>query len=514
MCLAGGVSISVPQKSGYLYHDNGIFSKRGQGKVLDEDTDGCIPSSGAGVVLLKRLKDAVKNNDNIYAVIKGSNIGYGAGNDCSAESIKVQEEIIKEVYLKSGVSAETISYVEMQGSGKLEEDITSVNVLSNVFNHYTEKKGFCAIGSVMPNVGNMFNASGMASLAKIVTMLQHKVLIPQANFDLPHDNLQINNAFYINTDLIEWNENKQHPMRAAINIMGDIGSNAHLILEEAPKIQQVDEVEGKKLVLLSARTSTALLQIIKNTLEFVLENPDVRISDIAYTTQVGRKAFPYRKSYLVETRDQLIDLLRRETNSEAVFENEEAIDLSSNIRLEQLQQLWDKGASIEWKKFYGDNIYNYRRVKLPTYPFERRSFWISAQENYLDNEKVKIQLQQEKTIDSEAEPEETERNYYKRPDLSTEYLEPRNEIEIELANIWSICLGIEKVGINDNFIEIGGNSIIGTQILNRMKDKFPVDIPISALLKLPTIEKQAEVIEQKLIDIIEGLDDDEVSKLL
>jgi acyl transferase domain-containing protein/acyl carrier protein len=296
LALAGGVSISIPHTTGYVYQEGGILSPDGHCRPFDAQAQGTINGNGAGIVVLKRLEDALTDGDQIYAVIKGSAIN----NDGSlkvgytAPRVDGQAKVIRAAQEMAEVEPETISYIETHGTGTILGDPIEITALTQAFRVATEKKGFCAIGSLKSNIGHLDAASGVAGLIKTVLALKHKQLPPSLHFEQPNTKIDFaNSPFYVNTQLSAWEAN-QNPRRAGVSSFGIGGTNAHIILEEAPELEIIPSSKPAQLLLLSAKTSSALANATTNLVEYLKQNPDLNFADVAYTLQVGRKAFNHR----------------------------------------------------------------------------------------------------------------------------------------------------------------------------------------------------------------------------
>jgi acyl transferase domain-containing protein/acyl carrier protein len=297
MALAGGVSIRVPHKTGYLYQEGGILSPDGHCRAFDAKSQGTIIGNGVGVVVLKRLTDAIADGDCIYAVIKSSAINNdGSGKvGYTAPSVNGQVDAIAEAQALAGIEAETISYIEAHGSGTALGDPIEIAALTNVFRASTNKKGFCAIGSVKTNIGHLDAAAGVASLIKTVLALKHKQIPPSLNFNEPNPEIDFaNSPFYVNTTLSEWKANG-FPRRAGVSSFGIGGTNAHVILEEAPAVEASEPSRPWQVLMLSAKTPSALEAATANLTDYLKQHPDLNLADVAYTLQVGRRVFEHRR---------------------------------------------------------------------------------------------------------------------------------------------------------------------------------------------------------------------------
>lgn len=298
MALAGGVSIRIPQKTGYLHQEGGILSPDGHCRAFDAQAKGTIIGNGAGVVVLKRLADAIADGDHIYAVIKGSAINNdGSGKvGYTAPSVNGQSQVIAEALTLADVEPKTISYIEAHGTGTVLGDPIEISALTNVFRESTDKKGFCAIGSVKTNVGHLDAAAGVTSLIKTALALKHQQIPPSLNFEQPNPEIDFaNSPFYVNTKLTEWKTGNA-PRRAGVSSLGIGGTNAHVILEEAPILPESSPSRPWQLLVLSAKTDSALKSASVNLVNHLKQYPDLNLADIAYTLQCGRQAFEHRQT--------------------------------------------------------------------------------------------------------------------------------------------------------------------------------------------------------------------------
>jgi acyl transferase domain-containing protein/acyl carrier protein len=297
LALAGGVGIILPQKSGYFYQEGGIVSPDGHCRTFDAEAQGTVRGSGVGIVVLKRLADALADGDAIYAVIKGSainndgalKVGY------TAPSVDGQSRVITEAQAIAGVAPETISYIEAHGTATALGDPIEVAALTRAFRTGTAKTGFCAIGSVKTNVGHLGAAAGAAGLIKTILALHHQQIPPSLHFHAPNPNIDFAaSPFYVNTRLTAWPRH-EYPRRAGVSAFGIGGTNAHLVLEEAPHRPASAPSRPWQLLLLSAKTATALDAATAQLTAYVQQTPAVPLADLAYTLQVGRRPFPHRR---------------------------------------------------------------------------------------------------------------------------------------------------------------------------------------------------------------------------
>ena len=320
MALAGGVSILLPEKAGYLYQEGMILSPDGHCRAFDAEAQGTLKGDGLGIVVLKRLVDAVADGDSIHAVIKGSAIN----NDGSlkvgytAPSESGQAQVIKDALAMARVTPESITYVEAHGTGTPLGDPIEIAALTQAFPASTDAKGFCAIGSLKTNMGHLDAAAGVAGLIKTALALKHKLLPPSLHFKRPNPHIDFENSpFYVNTTLSEWTAGET-PRRAGVSSFGIGGTNAHVVLEEAPTPQSV-QVEMERplhILCLSGKNQRALKELAAKFEHYVAVHPSVSLGDVCYTANVGRTHFPHRLVVVAETLAQMHEKLATFANQE------------------------------------------------------------------------------------------------------------------------------------------------------------------------------------------------------
>jgi acyl transferase domain-containing protein/acyl carrier protein len=312
MALAGGATIVAPQKMGYVYAEGGINSPDGHCRAFDARARGAVSGNGAGVVVLKRLRDALDDGDTIWAVIRGSAVNNDGALKAgyTAPSVDSQAEVIALAQGLAGVEPDTVSYVEAHGTGTPLGDPIEIEALTKVFRARTERKNFCAIGSVKTGVGHLDTAAGVAGLIKTALMLHHKMIPPSLNFQTPNPQLDLDSSpFFVNTKLRPW-EPGETPRRAGVSSFGLGGSNAHVVLEEAPAREASGASRPWHLLLVSARTAPALDAACANLIEFLEQSPDADLADVAHTLRAGRKAFEHRRMLVCADAAEAVAALR------------------------------------------------------------------------------------------------------------------------------------------------------------------------------------------------------------
>ena len=315
MALAGGVAVWVPHEAGHLYKEGSVFTKDGHCRTFDAKATGTIFGNGAGVVLLKRLDDAKRDADNIYAVIKGSAVNNDGAKktDYTAPSVDGQAEVVVEALANAGVSADDISYVETHGTGTFIGDPIEIRALTKAYRAFTDRKGFCGIGSVKPNIGHLDAGAGAAGLIKTVMALKHKEIPPSINFEEPNPAIDFENSpFYVNKSLKKWESEDGSPLLAGITSLGMGGTNAHVILQEAPVIKKpIVKDQWPLLITYSAKKESALDDYSAKLAKFLKESPKTSLPNVAYTLQRGRKEFTHRRFLVAENRDDAIQKLEQ-----------------------------------------------------------------------------------------------------------------------------------------------------------------------------------------------------------
>lgn len=308
MALAGGVSLSHNQQ-GHLYEEGMISSKDGHIRAFDKDASGVVNGEGVGVVVLKLLKKAIKDGDHIHAVIKGGfanndgdeKVGY------TAPGVGGQSKAILSALRISQVEPESISYVETHGTATPLGDVTEIEALKQAFG--TKKRNYCALGSVKTNIGHLDAAAGIAGFLKTVMALKNNQLPPSLHFESPNPSIDfVNSPFFVNAKLTEW-KSHEFPLRAGVSSFGMGGTNVHLILEEYKEENTSGSGKNDQLIMLSAKSKTALDAMTLNLGLALKENPSLNLADTAYTLQVGREAFSHRRKFVCKNREEAIEIL-------------------------------------------------------------------------------------------------------------------------------------------------------------------------------------------------------------
>ena len=415
LALAGGVCIMPGPGAHIMTSKAGMLSKDGRCFTFDQRANGFVPGEGVGVVLLKRLADAVRDRDPIYGVIRGWGVNQdGKTNGITAPSVTSQISLETEVYRRFGIDPGSISLVEAHGTGTKLGDPIEVEALTESFRAFTRERQFCALGSVKSNIGHLLAAAGVSGLIKVLMALKHHMLPPTINFETLNEHIELRDSpFYINTELKPW---RSTPRRAAISTFGFSGTNAHIVVEEYLPEPETAPIEAEPhwpmCFVLSARTEECLAAYAALMREFIEARPDLNLQDLAYTLQVGREAMDHRLAICARSRQALLDGLvaftaqhsvenllvgkvRKSKGGTVILDGVmdsatalqswlEVLASGDSIALDRetkrMAALWVQGLEVDWQRLYDAVIAGGgrvpRRINLPGYPFARERCWI------------------------------------------------------------------------------------------------------------------------------------------
>ncbi|MBU8536761.1 SDR family NAD(P)-dependent oxidoreductase [Falsiroseomonas tokyonensis] len=388
VALAAGVSCNIISPHLFLYlSDSGMASPTGRCHSFDDAADGFVPGEGVGCLVLKRLSDARRDGDRIHAVLRGSGTNQdGRTSGLTAPSATSQTALELQVYRQAGIDPATIGMVEAHGTGTKLGDPIEVAALTDAFGQFTAQKQFCALGSVKTNIGHCMAAAGMAGVAKAVLALRHRAIPPSLNFGRPNRHIEFAaTPFFVNTTLRDWDAPSPGvPRRAAISSFGFSGSNAHVVIEEAPAAEAATPAApGGRVVPVSARSAAALEQLLRDLADG-LEAAPQPLADVAAMLALRRGHFRHRRAVVAQHESELPTLLR-EAAARAAREAEPGVnpipaiaaawDAGSAATAEDLAALaalHEAGARIDWAP-----LADGRRpvLDLPGHPFFRQRYW-------------------------------------------------------------------------------------------------------------------------------------------
>ncbi|MEW6445858.1 MAG: SDR family NAD(P)-dependent oxidoreductase [Pseudomonadota bacterium] len=317
MVLAGGSVVQFPDRLGYLYREGSMMSPNGQVRSFDADAKGTVfTNSGVGVIVLKRLEDAIADGDTVYGIICGSAVNNDGSHKVgyTAPAIQGQTEVLEQALAVADVPGHTISYIEAHGTGTPLGDPIEVTALAQVYGAGTDKRQYCALGSVKSNIGHLAAAAGVAATIKATLALHHKQIPASLNFEKPNPRIDFENSpFFVNTSLRPWETEDGLPRRCAVSSFGVGGTNAHLVLEEMPEREEsIACARPWQLLLISARSENALAKATENLLQHLEKHPEAHLEDVAHTLQTGRKSFKNRRMLVVRDHADALKVLRGE----------------------------------------------------------------------------------------------------------------------------------------------------------------------------------------------------------
>ena len=416
LALVGGVSVMAGPAMHIMTSQTGMLSPDGRCFTFDQRANGFVPGEGVGVVMLKRLADAQKDQDMIYAAIEGWGINQdGKSNGITAPNPQSQTRLMQDVYDKYHIDPANIQLIEAHGTGTKLGDPIEIEGLKESFKKYTQKQGYCALGSVKSNIGHCLFAAGISGFIKLVLALKHKQLPPSINFTQLNEHIGLHESpFYINNQLQEWKQKGATRRHGAVSSFGFSGTNAHVVVAEyLPQQKAMDAVpasvitqDGKVIVPLSAKTTEQLTQKARDLLAYIRrDEQSLDLIEMAYTLQVGRQPMEERLGFLASSVTQLAEKLEAYVNGEVsgdqpyiedcyqgqVNSNKESMSIISQDdemkesivsnwiarkKLSKLLDLWVKGLDLDWNKFYAVDGAKPQRVRLPNYPFAKERYWI------------------------------------------------------------------------------------------------------------------------------------------
>lgn len=423
---SGEIDVAVVSGVSLLFMPEGnsmVQSSHGKVMAFDSDADGTVWGEGVGVIVLKSLKKALDDKDNIHAIIKGSAVNNdGSTNGLTAPSAQAQSDVICEAWKDAGIEPDSISYIEAHGTGTKLGDPIEINGITMAFRKYTEKRQFCAIGSVKTNIGHLVGASGIASIIKVILALKHKMLPATINFRTPNTFISFEDSpVYINDICSEW-DSKEQPRRAGVSSFGFSGTNCHVVLEEACFNYDECNTQGSGIFVISAKNRHSFKELLQKYCDYFNNSNAIKYDDfhnICYTAVTGRDHLNYRMAFISDNSRVLADKIRavckkesfgsdsmqdgvyfgkcflisgKKVREDGEITEEEKLKLT-NIANSLIKQKMDStgdvvnilnnicewyvmGADIDWEKIFSGE--KYRTVCLPTYQFNRERHWIET----------------------------------------------------------------------------------------------------------------------------------------
>ncbi|EJV87815.1 condensation domain-containing protein [Bacillus cereus] len=495
----------------------GIESNDNRTKAFDDDSDGTGVGEGVIALILKPLNKALQDKDNVYGIIKGTAINQdGNSIGITAPNSVAQEDVIIQSWKDAGIDPETISYIEAHGTATNLGDPIEIDGITRAFKKFTDKKQFCAISALKSNIGHLGAAAGIAGVVKAILSIKNSEIPPIVHLKMPNRKIDFESSpVYVNDILRKW-DTQNVPKRCGVSSFGLSGTNCHLILEEAPRNEEIEKKENDytyEVLTISAKSESAFKQLINKYIDMINEK-NINLKDVCYTANTGRGHYKYRLAIIVKNKKDLLEclgnscsnvekkenvyvtknLVQEEKEVEYIDEGEirELSEAAKNIinrykkddkknkkLINEICKLYIQGADIDWELLYRGE--ERRKVRVPVYPFDKTRCWIDIPQN--------MQL----IKGGEESKEELKRTILKGRESKV-----FSELERVIADSWGKALGYKELNITDDFYELGGDSVVGIQLVNDISNKLSTTVNISDLLYTQTIEKMAEKLNDKL----------------
>lgn len=434
----------------------GLTTEDGCCRAFDNQANGIVRGEGGGAIVLKPYDKAVSDGDHIYAVILGSAVNNdGRSSSMGAPNPLAQEKLLKSAWQKSKIDPRTIQYIEAHGTGTRIGDPIEVNGINRAFSAYTQDKQFCGLGSVKTNVGHLTGgASGLTGLIKTVLSLKKQKIPPTLHFKTPNELINFpDSTVYITDQLIPWP--KAEVKRAGVSALGFNGTNCHIVLEEGPKATAQERDEQEYVLALSHRTENGLKIQLERFKSYLEEHgQELSVGEVCYTMSVCRDHFKKRCAVVGHSVNDLLAKLKKlmlqdNVTGMIVEGGSEAVNALGHQYLTQ---------DVDWKAFFKKS---FNKVSLPTYSFEKKRFWIEAAQYGLEIKDSKRFKAGESAL----------------PDL----------IEDQLISLFKDVMGLEEININDSFFDLGGESLLGIQLINEIHKAFNKKISYQDLFSNPRL---------------------------
>ncbi|KPC60798.1 hypothetical protein ADL29_27455, partial [Streptomyces chattanoogensis] len=466
MALAGGVSVQTTPDTYLAAGRGGMLSPTGKCHTFDAAADGFVPGEGVGVVVLRRLSDALADGDHIHAVIRGSAVNQdGATNGITAPSALSQERLIRQVHTEFGIDPAEIGMVEAHGTGTQLGDPIECQALVGAFGP-AGGRDTCALGSIKTNLGHTTSAAGVASLLKVVLSLRHRQIPPSLHHYETNPAIRLTESpFHVNTTLRPWQPNVQGKRVAALSAFGFSGTNGHLVVENAPDRDERQHAPGELLFVLSGRQPEALRHRAEDLLAYLRRTPDAALGDVSYTLAAGRDHFTHRAAFVAADRDALVHQLETWL---ADGRNDTA-DRRGDTAPEHARTRYLNGEQVDFAPLFSG--LDVRRTPLPTYPFQRKSYWPTA------------------AAPSRRHPAPEAAPVQPTPD--TDEATVRYQVGALLLAELSRVLMMEPDEIDPqaSFSDYGVDSILTVKLVTAVNNALAVDLPSTALFEHSSLDR-------------------------
>lgn len=505
LALAGGVNLILNPEGTISFCRLKALSPDGRCKTFDASADGYGRGEGCGMVVLKRLSDAIADQDNILAVIRGSAVNHdGYSNGLTAPNGQAQEKLVRQAFKNAQIEPNQIQYIETQGTGTSLGDPIEINALGRALELNSESQ--VLIGSVKSNIGHLEGSAGIASLIKVVLSLQHQAIPPNLHFNTPNPYINWQQLpFTVPTQLTPWPE-KNGERIASINAYGMSGTNVHVIVGNAPTVpKEIKKNEYPKyLFCLSATDELALRELAQKYAQWLMAHPDERVDNLCYTTQVGRSHFEYRLAIMTESIAHLLlelekwlkgefssDIMQGQVDLQKIHELEKSEEnVINNLNLPtdlteyhqfitRLGELYVQGFIIDWYQLYKDSFY--QKIGLPTYAFQRQRYWV---------ETTRINHQGLSVIGGEARNWTEDFKNNDQIDWKQRIRDSSPEDCLSIVNIYLkenvahiLKLDSSQISESKSLNQLGFDSLMSMELKNKIKKDFGVTISFTKFME-------------------------------
>lgn len=382
LALAGGISLMLSPLGTIFGCKMKALSVDGRCRSFDKAANGYGRGEGVGVVVLKRFRDAVANRDNILAVISGSAINHdGRSSGLTVPNGQAQRELLANAMQNAGVSPQDVTYIEAHATGTALGDPIEVNAIMEVFAKY-ERSRPLFIGSIKPNIGHLESAAGIASLIKVILMMQHKIIPKQLHFNQLNSHVEQSQQIVIPECAVSWQEDRYF---AGISSFGFSGTNAHLILTESPSVPMQDFSQTMIYLLpLSAKNLPALEELVKRYFNYFNDKTNEnKISDICFTASIGRSHFSIRIVFIARDKKEMLENINAWLHNKSINRVFKTINGDEGQNIYETANAYARGETIDWLAFYENKPF--QRVALPTYPFQKQRYWVEKNYSEIGN---------------------------------------------------------------------------------------------------------------------------------
>jgi FkbH-like protein len=511
--IVGGVNLLLSPVQYSTLQKAGFLSNEGKCKTFCNTADGYVRGEGVCSIIIKPLKQALKDKNQIYAVIRGSAINHGGlANSLTAPNPNAQANLLIKAYKNANVDVNHISYIEAHGTGTKLGDPIEISGLKKAFNELnggdSKEFNYCGIGSVKSNIGHMEAAAGMAGLIKVLLAIKHKTIPSTVNFKELNSYIELDNSpFYIVDKPTEWKRfkdasNNEIPRIAGISSFGFGGTNAHVVVQESieKSYTTIDGIE--RLFCISAKDKDTLKEYLKKFLEYLKRSnaevdQNIQLAQIAYTLHVGREDMAERIAFTAksvsELTDKIDDFISNNNTSSPAFYNSRNSDISRLFKNDivkeminkalaehnilSLAEIWSCGATIDWKILYANESLSI--CSLPTYAFQKKRYHISS-------------------LIKDVAPGRTQNISHTGSSISSIY--NNKDVKSGIYQIVQNSLGTE-IKETDNFYSLGGSSINAARIINQINEKYSTNILVSKLLSLSNMGEFANYILSQVEEV-------------